>query len=263
MRISVHFFLKPWPWTLLSSHFVTPVAFQPGVRVRLSKMLVALVSVQIVTHLPLFSPFKCVIPCTTIAALWFATINVQLQSMLSLSLCLSVSLSALALTVCLSVSLLSPCLVCVSSVSGPSCQCPAIVCLRAAHLGSHHSYGGGQRCLCRSVPHQSDCSQLRQSPSVLLPLYWPKLTAGGQVRATARAWVQWVRYNKNKTHFNPIRSLASHLQQSQKPVNNLQLSLTHSGLSPSLSIHVILLSCFTSPHPPPPTPHPHTPTPSS
>lgn len=104
---------------------------------------------------------------------------------LSLSLSLCLSLSALPLTVCVSVFSAFSMSLCVSSVSGPSCQCPAVVSLGAAYLGSLHSHGGGQRRLCRSVPHQSDCSQLRQSPSVLLPLHWPKLTAGGQVRAAA------------------------------------------------------------------------------
>lgn len=87
-------------------------------------------------------------------------------------LCLSFCSGADCLYVCFSASSMSPCVcVCVSSVSGASCQCPAFVYLRAAHLSSHHSYGSGQRCLCHSVPHQSDCSQLRQSPSVLLPLH--------------------------------------------------------------------------------------------
>lgn len=85
--------------------------------------------------------------------------------------CLSVSFSLLPL---------HP--LCASYISGPSCQCSAIVHLRAAHLGSCHSYGSG---LCRSVPHQSDRSQLRQSPSVLLPLCRSGLAAGGQVRAPA------------------------------------------------------------------------------
>lgn len=107
------------------------------------------------------------------------------QCSLSLSVFLSLFLLCRWLFVCL-FFLLSPCLsVYLLSISGPSCQCPATVCLRAAHLCSHHSYSSEQRCLCHSVPHQSDCSQLRQSPSVLLPLHWPKLTAGGQVRATA------------------------------------------------------------------------------
>lgn len=84
------------------------------------------------------------------------------------------------LCVCFSLLPLRP--LCASSISGPSCQCSAIVHLRAAHLGSCHSYGS---CLCRSVPHQSDRSQLRQSPSVLLPLCRSGLAAGGQVRAPA------------------------------------------------------------------------------
>lgn len=90
---------------------------------------------------------------------------------LSLSLSLCLSLSALPLTVCVSVFSAFSMSLCVSSVSGPSCQCPAVVSLGAAYLGSLHSHGGGQRRLCCSVPHQSDCSQLRQSPSVLLPLH--------------------------------------------------------------------------------------------
>lgn len=84
------------------------------------------------------------------------------------------------LCVCFSLLPLRP--LCASSTSGPSCQCSAIVHLRAAHLGSCHSYGS---CLCHSVPHQSDRSQLRQSPSVLLPLCRSGLAARGQVRAPA------------------------------------------------------------------------------
>lgn len=142
------------------------------------------------------------------------------------SLSFSVSLSV---TVCFSADCLCVCFsafsmpLCVSSVSGPSCQCPAVVYLRAAHLGSHHSHGSGQRCLCYSVPHQSDCSQLRQSPSVLLPLYWPKLTAGGKVRATTGPEVQWVPKKEKKKPLNHIRCLATTL----KPVSRLhQLSLS-------------------------------------
>ena len=80
----------------------------------LAQMLVTVQFVQIVTHLPFFSPFKCVIPCTTIVALWLVTINVQLRiSALSLSLSLSVVVSLFLLCrwlfVCL-FSLLSPCL---------------------------------------------------------------------------------------------------------------------------------------------------------
>lgn len=88
-----------------------------------------------------------------------------------------VRLLLLLLTVCVSVSL---CLLCVLSVSLR--QCRAVVLLGAAHLGSCHPHGSGLR---RSVPHQSDCSQLRQSSSVLLPLCRSQLTAGGQVRASA------------------------------------------------------------------------------
>lgn len=83
------------------------------------------------------------------------------------------------LCVCFSLLPLRP--LCASSVSGPSCQCSAIVHLRAAHLRSCHSHGSG---LCHSVPHQSDRSQLRQSSSVLLPLCRSQLPAGGQVRAS-------------------------------------------------------------------------------
>lgn len=84
------------------------------------------------------------------------------------------------LCVCFSLLPLRP--LCAPPISGPSCQCSAIVHLRAAHLGSCHSHGS---CLCHSVPHQSDRSQLRQSPSVLLPLCRSGLAAGGQVRAPA------------------------------------------------------------------------------
>lgn len=72
--------------------------------------------------------------------------------------CLSVCFSALSMSVC-------------PYFSGCPCQCQTILCLRAAHLGSHHSHGSRQCCLCLTAPHQSDCSQLRQSPSVLLPLH--------------------------------------------------------------------------------------------
>lgn len=88
----------------------------------------------------------------------------------------------LADCLCVCFSLPPPRPLCAPSVSGPSCQCSAVVHLRAAHLGSCHSYGSG---LCRSVPHQSDRSQLRQPPSVLLPLCRSGLAAGGQVRAPA------------------------------------------------------------------------------
>lgn len=105
------------------------------------------------------------------------------------------------------------CFLCVnvSSIFGISCQCPAAIYHRAAHLSSHHSHSSEQRCLCHSVSHQSDCSQLRQSPSVLLSLYWPKLTAGGQVRATKGAWLQWVYpsppYGPTEACQQPPRSL--------------------------------------------------------
>lgn len=141
-----------------------------------------------------------------------------------LFLSVSVSLSALLLTVC--VSLLSPCL-CVSRPSLVfSVKRPAVVYLRAARLGSHNSYDSVQRCFCYSVPHQYDCSQLRQSPSILLPLYWPKLTAGRQVRATAGPEYSEYDTIRIKTPFNPRKKSCN---------NPKSLSTTSSSLARSLT----------------------------
>lgn len=168
--------------------------------------------------------FKCVILCTFIATFW-----ISFKS----TLCFSLSLFLLPLTVC------------VLSIFGPSCQCPATICLRAAHLCSLHSYSSKQRCLCHSVPHQSDCSQLRQSPSVLLPLYWAKLTAGGQVRAASGP--EYSEYDTKKpfSHKKPWKLiLASILSWISQPV-------AHS-LSPSLPVlphllhhHLLLTACVS------------------
>lgn len=82
----------------------------------------------------------------------------------------------------MSVSLCFSCVLSVPrpSVSGPACQCGAVVRLRPAHLGSCHPHGSGPR---RPLPHQSDRSQLRQSASVLLPRCRSRPPAGGQVSA--------------------------------------------------------------------------------
>lgn len=144
-----------------------------------------------------------------------------------LFLSVSVSLSALLLTVC--VSLLSPCL-CVSRPSLVfSVKRPAVVYLRAARLGSHNSYDSVQRCFCYSVPHQYDCSQLRQSPSILLPLYWPKLTAGRQVRATAGPEYSEYDTIRIKTPFNPRKKSCN---------NPKSLSTTSSSLALSHNVPV-------------------------
>lgn len=106
------------------------------------------------------------------------------------SLCLCFCFGADCLSVCFSALSMSVC----PYFSGCPCQCQTILYLRAAHLGSHHSHSSRQCCLCLTAPHQSDCSQLRQSPSVLLPLHWPNLTAGAQVRATS--WPEYSDYTK-------------------------------------------------------------------
>lgn len=249
MRISRCFFLKLRPWTL-------PLVLKhTGLELISTKACGVCegASLEDVSHLSACKKMSHIYLSFLLLNVSFLVLPLSLYNLLlsvcSLNqccLCLSVSsfcFAADCLFVCFSAFSMS---LCVLSVSGPSCQCPAIVYLRAAHLGSHHPYGSGQRCLFRSVPHQSDCSQLRQSPSVLLPLYWPNLTAGGQVRAAAGP--EYSEYdNENKKPFKSTRSLAT----IPKPETNLQISPSHSGLSPSLSLHftpVCLLSCFTFLH---------------
>lgn len=158
------------------------------------RLLAVADSKQTATHLHCCS-FKRAISCPAIAAaLWFVSMC-SFQSLLLLQCWLYVSVFLCFFRVYV-------------SISAPSCQCPTAVCLRAARLGSHHSYGGERRCLCHSLSHQSDCSQLRQSPSVLLPLYWPKLSAGQQVRADMGP-------DSSDQKKNCIQRTASHLQQSQ------------------------------------------------
>lgn len=168
---------------------------------------------------------------------------------LSLSMCSFKSVLCRWLFVCLCFCFLHVSLsLSLSSISGPSCQCPAIVCLRAAHLCSHHSYSSQQRCLCHSVPHQSDCSQLRQPPSVLLPLYWPKLTAGGQVRATAGP--EYSEYNTSLgsytcNHPNVWQQSPALPQPVAHPLSpslSLQLGVPASLLYP-LHPHLLLRAC--------------------
>lgn len=226
---------------LLGVDFTKPDAF---VRRRISKMC-HLVFVSLYKFVPV-SPFKCAILCTSIAALWFVTINVQLQINAQ-----SLFLLCRWLFVCLFFCFLHVSL-CVSSISGPCCQCPAIVCLRAAHLCSHHSYSSEQCCLCLSVPHQSDCSQLRQSPSVLLPLYWPKLTAGGQVRATAGP--EYSEYNIIKTNQSHKKPVWLYLQLSES-LSTISNSPSTSGPSiVTITFFATLCACFPTLPPAPPTP---------
>lgn len=225
MTISVRVFPEPWPWALdapaddlrgldLSRHSrrcYPPCSF-----------------VQIVTHLPLFSPFKCVIPCTTIVAVWLVTINVQLRiSALSLSLPVFVSLSF-----CFAADCLCVCFLCFLHVS---------VCV--VRLWSFLSVSG-RRLSRGSLPRLPPLPRRRAAPPMPLcsPPVWlftassvsistaaPPLTKAYSRRTgkgRCRAWVQWVRHNENE---EPL----------QQPSRSL--SPSHSGLSPPL--------CFFSLHP--------------
>lgn len=162
-------------------------------------MLVTLLSVQIVTRLLFFHLFKCVIPCTTIVTLCFVTINVQLQTN-ALSFCLCLSFRFVADCLCVSAFSMS---LCVSSVSGLLCQAS----------GRRLSQGSPSR-----LPQL-----LRQRPALLLllcsPPVWLFTASSVSINTAAplltkaysrttgkghcRAWVQWVRHDKNKNPLQP------------------------------------------------------------
>lgn len=133
---------------------------------------------------------------------------------------------------------------CLSPIYVPSCQCPASIRLGAALLSSHHSHSREQLCLCSFISHQSDSSQLRHSPSVLLSLHWPKLTAGGQVRAPVGP--DYSEY-QNKQEI-PIKNLSS------LPKHSWILATTPGSLpvgptclfAPLLDLHVTNACMFSS-----------------
>ena len=166
----------------------------------LAQMLVTVQFVQIVTHLPFFSPFKCVIPCTTIVALWLVTINVQLRiSALSLSLFLS-----LCLSFCFAADCLCVCFLCFLHVS----VCVVRLWSFLSVSGHRLSRGSPPRLpplpRRRAAPPMPLCSPpvwLFTASSVSISTAAPPLTKAYSRRTgkgRCRAWVQWVRHNENE-----------------------------------------------------------------